>query len=145
MRDRASVVNKTIQMENDKELQFIGMIHSQLNKIEDCPRQGSENAPAAVVEIFNGFVEGIENVKPGDAIILFTWLDKADRSVLKTRPRNDNNLPLTGVFSTRSPDRPNPVGVHFVTVTSILADNSFSVSNLEVLDGTPVIDIKPDL
>lgn len=87
----------------------------------------------------------MEDIKEGDEIILFTWLDKADRSVLKTRPRNNNHLPLTGVFSTRSPDRPNPIGIHFVKVTSRLTGNSFKVSNLEVLDETPLIDIKPDL
>jgi tRNA (Thr-GGU) A37 N-methylase len=72
-------------------------------------------------------------------------LHKADRTVLETRPRNDNSLPLTGVFSTRSPDRPNLIGIHFVKVVEVLEDNQFTVSNLEVLDGTPLIDIKPDL
>lgn len=122
---------------------FVGTIHSELKKLGDCPRQETENAPEATVEIFSAFTEGIENIKPGNEMILFTWLDKADRSVLKTRPRNDHNLPLTGVFSTRSPDRPNPVGIHFVKIISVLPDNRFTVSHLEVLDGTPLIDIKP--
>lgn len=135
---------KNFLMANNNQIAFIGIIHSELKKLQDCPRQENENAPGATVEIFGEFLEGIENIKPGDEIILFTWLDKADRSVLKTRPRNDNNLPLTGVFSTRSPDRPNPIGIHFLKVTSGLTGNSFKVSNLEVLNGTPLIDIKPD-
>lgn len=130
-------------MANKGQLRFIGTVHSQLKNLQDCPRQENENAPEATIEIFAEFIEGMADVKPGDKIMLFTWLDKADRSVLKTRPRNDNNLPLTGVFSTRSPDRPNPIGVHLVKVASDLKDNCFEVSNLEVLDGTPLIDIKP--
>jgi tRNA-Thr(GGU) m(6)t(6)A37 methyltransferase TsaA len=129
-------------MATNTQLIFIGAIHSELKKIEDCPRQEGENAPEATVEVFTEFTEGMENIKEGDGIILFTWLHEADRSVLKTRPRNDNNLPLTGVFSTRSPDRPNPIGIHIVTVTSVISSNVFNVSNLEVLDGTPLIDIK---
>lgn len=132
-------------MTNSKELMFIGTIRSPLKNLHDCPRQENEGAPEATIEIFGGFIEGMEDIKEGDEIILFTWLDKADRSVLKTRPRNNNHLPLTGVFSTRSPDRPNPIGIHFVKVTSRLTGNSFKVSNLEVLDETPLIDIKPDL
>ena len=83
------------------------------------------------------------DLKPGDELILFTWLHKADREVLETRPRNDDRLPLTGVFSTRSPDRPNPIGIHYVKVNEVLDGKQFSVPNLEVLDGTPLIDIKP--
>ena len=132
-------------MENNQQLRFIGTIHSELKTLEDCPRQEKENAPAATLEIFSEFVEGLKNIQVGDQLILFTWLHKADRTVLETRPRNDNNLPLTGVFSTRSPDRPNPIGIHFVKVAKILNHNRFTVSNLEVLDGTPLIDIKPDL
>lgn len=132
-------------MTNDSKLTFIGIIHSGLTKLEDCPRQENENAPDATIEIFGDFIEGMSNIKPGNEMILFTWLDKADRSVLKTKPRNDNNLPLTGVFSTRSPDRPNPIGIHFVKIVSVLNTSTFKIENLEVLDGTPVIDIKPQL
>lgn len=130
-------------MEIDQQIKFIGIVHSELEKLEDCPRQEKENAPEATVEVFSEFTEGIENIKEGDEMILFTWLHEADRSVLKTRPRNNNNLPLTGVFSTRSPDRPNPIGIHIVTITAIINSNRFKVSNLEVLGGTPLIDIKP--
>lgn len=132
-----------IKMEINTQLIYIGIINSELKKLEDCPRQESENAPEATVEIYKEFTEGIKNIKEGDEIILFTWLHEADRSVLKTRPRNNNNLPLTGVFSTRSPGRPNPIGIHIVTVTSMISSNVFKVPNLEVLDGTPLIDIKP--
>jgi tRNA-Thr(GGU) m(6)t(6)A37 methyltransferase TsaA len=132
-------------MINDKQLVFIGIIHSGLKRLEDCPRLENENAPEATVEIFSEFDEAVKNILPGDEIILFTWLHKADRMILKTRPRNDHTLPLTGVFSTRSPDRPNPIGIHFVRVIAILDDSSIKVSGLEVLDQTPVIDIKPDL
>ena len=132
-------------MENDQQLRFIGTIHSQLKTLDDCPRQEKEGAPSATIEVFAEFVEGLKNIQPGDQLILFTWLHKADRTVLETRPRNDNNLPLTGVFSTRSPDRPNPIGIHFVKVVEVLKDKQFTVSGLEVLDGTPLVDIKPDL
>ena len=132
-------------MENDQQLRVIGTIHSELKTLDDCPRQEKEGAPSATIEVFAEFVEGLKNIQPGDQLILFTWLHKANRTVLETRPRNDNNLPLTGVFSTRSPDRPNPIGIHFVKVVEVLKDKQFTVSGLEVLDGTPLIDIKPDL
>jgi tRNA-Thr(GGU) m(6)t(6)A37 methyltransferase TsaA len=131
-------------MENNQ-LVFIGTIHSELKDLKDCPRQEIENAPTATIEIFEEFVEGLKDVQPGDQLILFTWLHKADRTVLQTRPRNDNQLPLAGIFSTRSPDRPNPIGIHFVEVLEVLKNNRFTVSGLEVLDGTPLVDIKPDL
>ena len=131
-------------MENDQQLRFIGTIHSELKTLDDCPRQEKEGAPSATIEVFAEFVEGLKNIQRGDQLILFTWLHKADRTVLETRPRNDNNLPLTGVFSTRSPDRPNPIGIHFVKVKEV-KNNGFTVPGLEVLDGTPLIDIKPDL
>ena len=132
-------------MSKNKELRFIGTIHSTLKSIEDCPRQEKEGAPAATIEVFDEFVEGLRDIKPGDELYLFTWLHKADRKVLETRPRNDHRLPLRGVFSTRSPDRPNPIGIHHVKVIEVLNGKQFSVSNLEVLDGTPLIEIKPFL
>jgi tRNA-Thr(GGU) m(6)t(6)A37 methyltransferase TsaA len=131
-------------MEIDHQLHFIGRIHSELKDLQDCPRQEKEGAPAATIKVFDEFIEGLKNIQAGDQLILFTWLHKADRTVLETRPRNDNNRPLTGVFSTRSPDRPNPIGIHFVKV-EVVKNNQFTVSNLEVLDGTPLVDIKPDL
>jgi len=125
-------------------LKFIGKIHSSLKTIEDCPLQETENAPGATIEIFPQFLEGIKDLKPGTKIVLLTWLDKADRAVISCVPRGNYNSPKIGVFSTRSPDRPNPVGLHSVKVISV-NDNLIKVSALEVLDQTPLIDIKPDL
>ncbi len=110
--------------------------------MDDCPRQADEHAPAASVIVYPEFADGIRNIKPGDEILLLTWLHMGDRNVLETRPRNNPNAPLTGIFSTRSPNRPNPVGIHSVKVISI-ADGEIEVDGLEVLDQTPVIDIKP--
>jgi tRNA-Thr(GGU) m(6)t(6)A37 methyltransferase TsaA len=129
----------------EQHLNFIGTIHSSLKNLGDCPRQENEGAPAVTVEVYAPFTEGIKDMQSGDKIILLTWLHKGDRSVLSTRPRNDPNAPMTGVFSTRSPDRPNPIGIHFVKVTSVLPGNKLQISALEVLDQTPLIDIKPDL
>ena len=127
------------------ELKYIGIIHSPLKRIEDCPLLEHENAPEAILEIFPEFQDGIKNINTGSEIILFTWLHCADRSILTTRPRNHPTAPLTGVFSTRSPHRPNPVGIHFVKVLAVSDGNKLTVSGLEVLDQTPLLDIKPDL
>lgn len=129
----------------DAQLRPIGMVHSILKKLEDCPLQERENAPEATLEIFTPFLEGISDVKNGDQLIVLTWLHKADRTILKTKPRNNPKALLCGVFSTRSPDRPNPIGMHVVTVLAVLNGNKFRVSHLEALDQTPVIDIKPPL
>jgi len=125
-------------------LTFIGEIHSKLKTLEECPFQENENAPEASIKIFPEFMEGIKDIKPGDEILLLTWLHVADRTVIKCVRRNNYDSPPVGVFSTRSPDRPNPIGVHVVKVVSINND-SVQVEGLEVLDGTPLIDIKPVL
>jgi tRNA-Thr(GGU) m(6)t(6)A37 methyltransferase TsaA len=129
----------------ESSLKIIGTIHSELKRLEDCPLQEVENAPEAIIEIFDEFREAIQNIRPGAQLILFTWLHEADRTVLLTKSRNNPSAPLTGVFSTRSPDRPNPIGIHFVKVVAVLPHNKFKVSGLEVLDQTPLVDIKPDL
>lgn len=129
----------------DTQLRPIGIVHSVLKKLEDCPLQESENAPEATLEIFTPFSDGISDIKEGDQLIVLTWLHEADRTILKTKPRNNPKALLCGVFSTRSPDRPNPIGMHIVTVLAALNGNRFNVSNLEVLDQTPLIDIKPQL
>lgn len=126
-------------------LQFIGKIHSELKSLEDCPLQEFENAPEASVLIFPEFIEGIRDIKAGAEILLLTWLHAADRKVIRCVPRKDYGAPLMGVFSTRSPDRPNPIGVHVVKVTSISDHGVMKVSGLEVLDQTPLVDIKPVL
>ena len=128
----------------EQSLTIIGKIHSELKRIEDCPLQENESAPAAVLEIFPEFLEGIKDIKAGSKILLLTWLHQADRSIIKCVPRNNYDLPMVGVFSTRSPDRPNPIGIHSVEVLSI-ENNKLKISALEVLDQTPLIDIKPVL
>lgn len=126
------------------ELKIIGKIHSSLKSLEECPRQEHEHAPSAKIEIASGFTMAAQNIKSGDRIIVLTWLDRADRTVMMTHPRNDTSHPLTGVFSTRSPDRPNPIGLHFVTVKNV-SGYFIELESLEVLDQTPVIDIKSGL
>ena len=126
----------------DQTIKIIGKIHSVLKKIEDCPLQENEEAPAATLEVYPEFIAGIGNIKPGSEILLLTWLHEADRTVIKCVTRNNYDSPKIGVFSTRSPDRPNPIGIHTVKVISI--NNEFiKVSALEALDQTPLLDIKP--
>ena len=124
-------------------LQFIGVIHSGLKNKEDCPLQENENAPGATIEIFPEYTEGVKNIKAGTEIILFTWLHAADRSVVTCVPRKNYSASKIGVFSTRSPDRPNPIGMHTVKVLSVDENKMIKVAALEVLDQTPLIDIKP--
>jgi tRNA-Thr(GGU) m(6)t(6)A37 methyltransferase TsaA len=124
-------------------IKFIGKIQSDLKSIEDCPLQENENAPEATIMIFPEFMEGIRNIVAGSEILLLTWLHVADRSVIKCVPRNNYEAPKIGVFSTRSPDRPNPIGIHSVKVLSISDQGLIKVSGLEVLDQTPLVDIKP--
>ncbi len=124
-------------------LKFIGKIHSTLKRIEECPLQENESAPEAGIRIFPEFIEGIQDITVGSEILLFTWLHLADRNVIKCLPRNNPESPLTGVFSTRSPDRPNPIGLHSVKVLSVSDNGLIIVSGLEVIDQTPLIDIKP--
>jgi tRNA-Thr(GGU) m(6)t(6)A37 methyltransferase TsaA len=123
-------------------LKFIGKIHSSLKSLEDCPLQESENAPEAEILFFPEFEEGIKDIAVGSEVLLLTWLHAADRSVIKCFPRNNREAPVIGVFSTRSPDRPNPIGMHTAKVLSI-SNGSIRVSALEVLDQTPLLDIKP--
>lgn len=123
-------------------LSYIGKINSSLRRLEDCPLQENENAPGASIILSPEFVAGIKDIHAGDKILLLTWLHAADRSVIECVPRNNFDAPKVGVFSTRSPDRPNPIGIHFPKVISI-EKNVIQVSGLEVLDQTPVIDIKP--
>lgn len=129
----------------DQAVKIIGVVHSTLKKVEDCPLQESENAPGAEIEIFPEFMEGIKDIKVGEEVLLLTWLHKADRTVIKCVSRNNYNSPLLGVFSTRSPDRPNPIGIHQAKIISKSAEGRLKISRLEVIDQTPIIDIKPVL
>ena len=122
----------------------IGFIHSPLEHREEAPKQGNEGAPNAWLEVDPTVAEGLEGIVAGDEIILITWFHKAYRDILKVHPRGDKNIPLTGVFATRSPDRPNPLGLHRVSVLEV-AENKLKVGPIEAIDGTPVVDIKPVL
>lgn len=126
------------------ELRPIGVIRSVIKKRGEAPKQGLEGAPDAWLEMNSFATEGIAGIKAGDDILVLTWLHEARRDVLKVHPRSDPNRALTGVFWTRSPDRPNPLGLHRVTVREIV-NNGLRIGPIEVIDGTPVVDIKPAL
>ena len=126
------------------QLRPIGWVRSPLVDLADAPKQGDEGGQIAELIFAAEFVDGLNDVHVGDAILLLTWLDRAARDVLVVHPRDDLTRPQQGVFSTRSADRPNPIGLHRVTVTSI-DGSTLTVSDLEALDGTPIIDIKPTL
>ena len=125
-------------------LRPIGVIRSLLKRRGAAPKQGFEGAPDAWLELSGFAAQGLEGLTTGDAIIILTWLHRARRDVLKVHPRSDRMRPLTGVFATRSPDRPNPIGLHRVEVKKI-AKNRLRIGPIEAIDGTPVIDIKPVL
>jgi tRNA-Thr(GGU) m(6)t(6)A37 methyltransferase TsaA len=125
-------------------LRPIGVVRSPLRRREDAPRQGSEGAPAARILLESSYADALQGIRVGDELVLVTWLHEADRSVLQVHPRDDLSRPLTGVFATRSSDRPNPLGLHPVTVHGI-DGLELAVEPLEAIDGTPVVDIKPVL
>jgi len=129
-------------MNHELKIKPIGIVQSSLKRLEDCALQERESSTEAELLIFPEFVDGLSDLQAGDKVILLTWMHLADRTELKTHPRNNTNAPLTGVFSTRSPNRPNPIGLHKVTVLVVM-DNLIKVSGLDVLDQTPLIDIKP--
>jgi tRNA-Thr(GGU) m(6)t(6)A37 methyltransferase TsaA len=124
------------------EIQPIGMVRSTLRATADAPNQAFEGAPEAVLEIDPAFAAALHLIEPGDELVVLTWLHLADRSVLQTHPRGDETIPLTGVFRTRSPDRPNPIGVHRVAVTGREGPTTLRVQALEAVDGTPIVDLK---
>lgn len=123
----------------------VGIVHSSLTSCGGCPKQGGEGAPDAWLEIYAPFAEGMNGITVGSEILPLTWLHKARRDLLKVHPRGDAKQPLRGVFATRSPDRPNPIGLHRVEVLEIKEPGHIRVRPLEALDGTPIIDIKPVL
>jgi tRNA-Thr(GGU) m(6)t(6)A37 methyltransferase TsaA len=126
------------------EVRPIGRVESPLTDRDAAPKQGDEGAPEAWLVLDEAVREGLRDVRPGQEAIVLTWLDRARRDVLRVHPRDDPAQPQTGVFSTRSPDRPNPIGLHRVEVVAV-DGLRLRVRNLEALDGTPVLDLKPVL
>jgi tRNA-Thr(GGU) m(6)t(6)A37 methyltransferase TsaA len=126
------------------ELRPIGRVESPLSDREGAPRQADEGAPEAWLVFDAAVLDGLRDLRPGDGVLLLTWLDRARRDVLRVHPRSDPSRPERGVFSTRSPDRPNPIGLHRVEVLAV-EGLRVRVGSLEALDGTPIIDLKPVL
>ena len=126
------------------ELRPIGRVESPLVDRGSAPKQGDEGAPEAVLVFAEAVKEGLRSLSVGAEAIVLTWLNQADRGVLAVHPRGDLSRPQQGVFSTRSPDRPNPIGLHRVEILAI-EGMRFRVSNLEAVDGTPILDLKPVL
>lgn len=120
----------------------IGVVRSTLRERRDAPRQASQGAPQATLEIDPVFAPALDRVTSGTQLIVVTWLHQADRTVLQVHPMDDERIPLTGVFATRSSDRPNPIGLHRVTVIGTDPPTSVHVDALEAIDGTPILDLK---
>jgi tRNA-Thr(GGU) m(6)t(6)A37 methyltransferase TsaA len=120
----------------------IGRVESPLTDKAAAPKQGREGSPEAWLVFEPAILEGLDGIAAGDEVILLTWLDRADRDVLRVHPRDDVNNPMRGVFGTRSADRPNPIGLHPIQIVEI-DGNRVRVRDLEALDGTPIVDVKP--
>jgi tRNA-Thr(GGU) m(6)t(6)A37 methyltransferase TsaA len=125
-------------------LEPIGHVVSPLADLRDAPRQPDEGAPPATIVLDAAVHEAAADIAPGDRLVVLTWFHLADRQVQRVHPRGEQERPWTGVFSTRSPDRPNPIGLHTVTVVQV-RPGRIEVDALEAVDGTPVIDLKPVL
>jgi tRNA-Thr(GGU) m(6)t(6)A37 methyltransferase TsaA len=126
------------------ELTVIGRVESPLKDRASAPKQGDEGAPDAWLAFEPAVADALFGVATGDEILLLTWFDRASRDVLRVHPRGDPDRAEQGVFNTRSPDRPNPIGLHRVTVLAV-DGTRLRVSGLEALDGTPIVDVKPVL
>ena len=126
-------------------LVVIGRVQSPLTERKLAPKQGHEGAPESWLVFRPEFREGLRDLRAGEEILVVTWLDRGDRETLSVHPRDDPSAPLRGVFSTRSEDRPNPVGIHRVRIAEIVSPTRFKVLDLEALDATPIIDVKPVL
>ena len=130
------------KQESSFQLRPIGIIRSLIKERSKAPKQGSEGAPDAWLEVESWASAGLRGMQTGDKLIVITWLHQGRRDVFEVHPRGDKRNPLTGVFATRSPDRPNPLGLHPVTVREIVG-NRLRIEPIEAIDGTPVVDIKP--
>jgi tRNA-Thr(GGU) m(6)t(6)A37 methyltransferase TsaA len=128
----------------DGQLRPVGVIVSTLTARSEAPRQGTEGAPDAWLEVHAWAAEGLRGVSVGDELIVITWFHQARRDILQVHPRSDVRNPLTGVFATRSPDRPNPLGLHTVSVRAV-EGSRLRIGPIEAIDGTPVVDLKPVL
>ncbi len=126
------------------EIAPVGWVESSLTDPASAPKQGDEGAPNAWLAFQPEVVEALAGIHAGDQVIVLTWLDRAEREVLRVHPRGDVTRPQQGVFNTRSPHRPNPIGLHRVEVTAIEGAR-VQVRNLEAVDGTPIVDVKPVL
>jgi tRNA-Thr(GGU) m(6)t(6)A37 methyltransferase TsaA len=126
------------------ELRPIGWVQSSLTDPAAAPKQAHEGAPQAWLTFDPAVLDGLDGLRVGDVVVVLTWLHRADRAVLAVHPRDDLANPLQGVFATRSPARPNPIGLHEVTIIEIDGAR-VRVDALEALDGTPVVDVKPVL
>ena len=131
-------MKKTFQIEP------VGWLQTDLKTTKNAPKNFDESSIPGIIHIYREYHEGLEGIKPGDVIVVLFWLHQADRSVLKVHPRGDTSRPIRGVFSTRSPRRPNPIGISHFTVQSI-GDGKIKVHGVDIIDGTPVIDIKKRL
>jgi tRNA-Thr(GGU) m(6)t(6)A37 methyltransferase TsaA len=139
IRDRRHAMN-----ESSYEVKAIGKVESQLTDLASAPKQGDEGAPDAWLVFEPAVLDALEGIRPGDEVIVLTWLHRARRDVFRVHPRGDLSRPQQGVFNTRSPHRPNPIGLHPVEIVSI-DGGRVRVRNLEALDGTPIVDLKPVL
>ena len=131
-------------MDDPYQLRPVGWVESSLTDRADAPKQADEGAPPARIVFRPEFRDAANDLRRGDEVLVLTWLHQSRRDVLSVHPRGDMNRPLTGVFSTRSPDRPNPIGLHAVRIEAV-EGNEIAVHHLEAIDGTPVLDIKPVL
>jgi tRNA-Thr(GGU) m(6)t(6)A37 methyltransferase TsaA len=137
-------VTKSSARSISSRLKPVGVIRSVLKSRKNAPRQGSEGAPDAWLDVYDWAADGLHLLEVGDEIFVITWFHRARRDVLQVRPRSDPRNPITGVFATRSPDRPNPLGLHPVVVRAI-EGTRLRIGPIEAIDGTPVVDIKPVL
>jgi tRNA-Thr(GGU) m(6)t(6)A37 methyltransferase TsaA len=126
------------------QLRRIGRVESPLTDAASAPKQGDEGAPEATLVFDDDVLEALHGIGAGDEVVVLTWLDRARRDVLTVHPRDDASRAPQGVFATRSPHRPNPIGLHTVTITEVGPD-AISVHSIEAIDGTPVLDVKPVL
>nr|MBF0222099.1 tRNA (N6-threonylcarbamoyladenosine(37)-N6)-methyltransferase TrmO [Desulfobulbaceae bacterium] len=125
-------------------LEPIGILHCGLTKTEHTPKSFTESSESGTLEIDDQYLPGLDGIKPGDTIIVLFWFNQANRSLLKVHPRGDTSRPIRGVFSTRSPARPNPIAISELLVTAI-SGTMISVTGVDALDQTPILDIKKNL